>query len=682
MNKKIWNIREPDSAKAKLISSVLAVSELTAVLLCVRGQDTPEKARAFLNAAGTEFHDPFLLKDMDKAVARIRKAQESGERVCIYGDYDVDGVTATMVLYKYLTSLSMTCTYFIPERISEGYGLNKTTIARLAETNDLLITVDTGITAVDEIEYAKSLGLDVIVTDHHSCRPVLPEAYAVVNPHRPDCDYPFKALAGVGVVFKLVCALAGKENTEKVCREYADVVALGTIADVMPISDENRRIASDGIAGLAHTSNAGLRELMTCAGIMKNGYPVRKITSSTVGFIIAPRINAAGRITNASMAVGLLLSDDPVSSHETAMKLCDINKQRQTTESEIYDQACEQISKEGMKNDNVLVLASDGWHQGVIGVVSSKITERYATPSILFSFDKNIGKGSGRSIKGFNLMEALAYCEDLLIEYGGHELAAGLSIERSKLDEFRKRINAYSVGKLNRDKALTLDIDSRVCFGDIKISQAREIKQLEPFGLQNPDPLLMLEDAVIESIIPVFAGKHTKLVVSDGADSRVNAIMFGCHTASFPFAQGDRADIVFNMDINEYGGSESVQMLVKDICLTHEISEQSEAEKASYRDRWTSPVKDVPSVGDFRDAYKALSQYQHTASDIAVLSRKIHISSGACIGYCRLRIILDVLAETGLAECEYDGDNVRITFCRFNGKINLETSEILKNLKK
>ncbi|MBP5230446.1 MAG: single-stranded-DNA-specific exonuclease RecJ, partial [Clostridia bacterium] len=423
MSERKWVLSEPDHDVCERLQKELGVYPLTAKLLANRGLDSADKVKSFLNKEDIPLHDPFLLKDMDLACARVKKAIERKERVCIYGDYDVDGVTSTMMLYTYLTERGVRCQYFIPDRISEGYGLSLPVIQKMVGQVELIITVDTGITAIEEAKFAKDNGIDMVITDHHSCREELPEAVAVVNPRRDDCAYPFKNLAGVGVVFKLLCAVDG--DTERICARYADIVAIGTIADVMPIIDENRRIAAMGLQKLETVRSPGILALMRHAGIIKHGHQVKKVTSSTIGYVLAPRINAAGRIASASRAVELLATNDETVADQIAFELCEINKQRQETEQKIYEQALFQIRTD-CNDDCFFVLASDGWHQGVIGVVASKIAEKFSAPCILFSFDGDVAKGSGRSIKGFSLMDALASCGDLLIEYGGHELAAGL----------------------------------------------------------------------------------------------------------------------------------------------------------------------------------------------------------------------------------------------------------------
>ncbi|MBP3369173.1 MAG: single-stranded-DNA-specific exonuclease RecJ, partial [Clostridia bacterium] len=455
-------------AAVRQMAQELGRSELFSVLLYNRGYRTAEDAFRFLRFEEADLHDPFLLADMDKAVERVLRAVETGEKICIYGDYDVDGVTSVSILYLYLGSLGANVTMKIPKREGEGYGVSCNAIEALAQEGvKLIITVDTGITAGAEVEYAKTLGVDFVVTDHHECRIELPDACAVVNPHRPDCTYPFKELAGVGVVFKLVCACqitrcrqngsSVIDGIRKVCTDYADLTALGTIADVMPIVDENRLIVSMGLKIMEDRPRPGLAALIDAASSKKSGEESprkRKITSGFIGFGIAPRINAAGRISDAAIAVRTLLAPKGKEAEDYAEELCAINRQRQIEENRIAEKAYEMIEDIADLDSNpVIVLDSNEWQQGIIGIVSSKITERYGLPSILVSFygsvgfaecDFDDGKGSGRSIKGLNLVEALGYCDDLLVKYGGHELAAGLTVKRGNLDEFRERINAYA----------------------------------------------------------------------------------------------------------------------------------------------------------------------------------------------------------------------------------------------
>ena len=688
MTSRKWVINGADTAAAAALRAESGYLPLTARLLCSRGLDTAEKVAEFYDTSKLSFYDPYLLEDMDKAVARIKKAIENKERVCIYGDYDVDGVTSTTMLYTYLRSLGVETTYFIPERMNEGYGLSRTAIERFAGSVDLLITVDTGITAVAETEYAKQFGMDMIITDHHSCRDVLPDAVAVVNPHREDCEYPFKKLAGVGVVFKLLCALHG--NSEEICNRYGEIVAIGTIADVMPIVGENRLIAAIGIENLSNTKYLGLRALMEQVGIFKNGKKVKKITSSTIGYVLAPRINAAGRITSAVRAVELLLADNESDANRIAAELCEINKLRQSTELDIYTQALTQITERHSEN-TAYVLSSDGWHQGVIGVVASRITEKYSLPSVLFSFDGDIGKGSGRSIKGFSLMDALAECSDLLLEYGGHELAAGLSIERKNLEAFSARLNDYAEKHIKKNElVIPLEIDCEASFSELTLRQAEDIQRLEPFGLSNPVPVFIVKGAVIKNLTPLSGGKHMKIRVSDGSRNDLTAVYFGMSAENFSFCEGDKCDIAFSLEINEFLGNATPQLLIKGIRLAEGEKNLLDIEYETYLNAVdfdnTQPVSAecIPTLADFREVFRYLRRSLDGSKPISLrrLISSIREDTDTDISACKILIISDVLQEQGIAEVEHiPGMLIRITLKPFNGKINLDNSELLGRIK-
>lgn len=682
----VINGAERDSAlKLRMESGFLP---LTARLLCSRGLDTAEKVADFYDTSKLFFYDPYLLKDMDKAVARIRKAIENKERVCIYGDYDVDGVTSTTMLYTYLSSLGVETTYFIPERMNEGYGLSRSAIERFAGNVDLLITVDTGITAVAETEYAKQFGMDMIITDHHSCRDILPDAVAVVNPHREDCEYPFKKLAGVGVVFKLLCALHG--NSDDICKRYGEIVAIGTIADVMPIVGENRLIAAIGIENLANTKYHGLRALMEQVGIFKNGRKVKKITSSTIGYVLAPRINAAGRITSAVRAVELLLADNENDATRIAAELCEINKLRQSTELDIYNQAIAQITEQH-SDKTAYVLSSDGWHQGVIGVVASRITEKYSLPSVLFSFDGDIGKGSGRSIKGLSLMDALAECSDLLLEYGGHELAAGLSIERKNLPAFTERLNSYAQQHIKKNElVIPLEIDCEASFDELTLRQAEDIQRLEPFGLSNPVPVFILNGVTVKGVTPLSGGKHMKIRISDGGRDEIIGVYFGMSAESFSFCEGDKCDIAFSLEINEFMGTASPQLLIKGMRFSEGESDTQEDMYGTYLkavdEKNTDAVSAdcVPTLNDFREVFRYLRRSTDGYKPISVrrLASGIHEDTGIDINVCKIMIISDVLQEQGIADVEHVPDMlIRIRLKPFSGKINLDNSALLRRIK-
>lgn len=692
MNNREWLIFESDDALCSEISKECGLFPLTARILQNRGLTEKNEIKSFLDKDNMPLHDPFLLKDMDKAVARIEAAIASKQRVCIYGDYDVDGVTSTVMLYLYLCSRGLECEYFIPERISEGYGLSLPVIEKMKGRVDLIITVDTGVTAVAEAEYAKNIGIDMVITDHHSCRETLPNAVAVVNPHREDSIYPFRNLAGVGVVFKLLCALEG--DTNRILDLYSDIIAVGTVADVMPIIDENRRITGVGLNKLAQTENVGLLALMRRAGIVKYGKRVKKITSATVGYVLAPRINAAGRIACASRAVELLLTKDEAEADKIAEELCEINKLRQATEQTIYEQAVE-IIESSFIDDRFLVLAYDGWHQGVIGVVASKIAEKYSRPCILFSLDGETAKGSGRSIKGFSLMDALSSCGELLTEYGGHELAAGLSIERANIDEFRKKLNEYATPLLESGNAsVPLEIECEAKFADLTERGIDELLRLEPFGLSNPQPVLLIRNVTLHDIVPLSQGKHVRFRLSgqeNGRTHSLNAVCFGISFDSFAFCEGDKCDIVFTADINEYMGTRSPQIFIKAIRLSEDerklMSDCNECfEKLCSGIYYENAENDIPDLADFRNIFRFIRREAgHEGTNISLTSavRNLENEFNIKASLCKFKIILEVLNEQKLIALDYrEGKNtVSIKMMPSNGKINIDESPLLRAIR-
>ncbi len=702
---KEWFIKSYSSEYSKVVDEIskkLNIKYLTALLLYNRDYTDADKAESFIKNQNIAFHDPFLLADMDKAVDRIFSALENNEKIVIYGDYDVDGVTSVSILYLYLKGKGADVSYYIPSRTGEGYGINPSAIQSLAEKNaKLLITVDTGITAVEETEYAKSLGIDVLITDHHECQNELPDACAIINPRRPDCVYPFKELAGVGVVFKLLCSLectyCERNNIEKdwlrdICDTYGDVVAIGTVADVMPLVDENRLIVSRGLSLIEKTKRPGIEALLEISGTIsnsKNGtQKKRRITSTLISYVIAPRINAAGRISDATRAVELFLCETPSEARIIAEELCDTNRMRQAEENKIMKQAYEKIQNEhDFENDKVIVLAEDNWHNGAIGIVASRITEKYNLPSILISFDGNISKGSGRSIKGLNLVDALSYCSDLLIKYGGHELAAGLSIERDKLPEFKKRINEYARTHLNPENMITqIDIDAEIEENDITLENAEELFMLEPFGISNPVPVFALRDAVISDAVAIGSNRHTKLVLRKG-NKTVTALCFGKNPSEINLFAGDTADVVFNLDVNEYMNNKNVQLTLRDIIPGKKTRLSRDEKKARYSEikngRFILPgEKIVPSRDDFVNVYYAIQREIRQGNESISVCRLERLISN--MEYVKIRFIIDILKETGVFKIEEkDGveDEYIIRKGMLNTKINLEKSSILKWLK-
>ena len=718
--KKKWSIRYVPTVQSEAMIAELAqelgVLPTTAKLLYTRGLCTADKATVFLKQAETSLHDPFALSDIEPAVARIFKALEKGERIAIYGDYDVDGVTSVSLLYLYLSGLDADIGYYIPCRSREGYGLSTSAIDTLkARGVELIITVDTGITAMEEVAYASELGIETVITDHHECRPELPNACALVNPHRFDDEYPFKDLAGVGVVFKLICALemtrcrregrSEMEGVRQICREYADLVAIGTIADVMPIVDENRLIVALGLKLLEQTKRPGLRALIDAASGNRSTdsrFPPkkRKINSGFIGFVLAPRINAAGRVSSASIAVELLLATDEERARELAEELCNLNTTRQVEENRIAEQVYQKIEQMPTELcDRIIVIEGDTWQQGIIGIVSSRITERYGLPSILISFDgstrgypsdDDLGKGSGRSIKGLNLVEALADSEEYLARFGGHELAAGLTVRRGNIDAFRKRINQYAHKHLTEEMlCISIDADCEVQMSDMTLSLAQELDKLEPFGTSNPVPNFVLRDATLQRVIPMGNGKHSKLILEKDGISMV-AVWFGTESTAIPFEIGDRTDVMFQLNVNEFQNVTSLQMIVQDIQLSQTFEE-------SYRTAWeryeeiragapiTAEEDVIPTRDDMACIYTLLRrehQMGHTYFPIRRILSMLKMQGIQSVGYYKLKTIIRIMQELNICDItEPVKDSFVFDFYFNPTKTSIDKSSILKKLK-
>lgn len=705
---KNWIIKEYDRSLVEELEETLGLQHTTAVILANRGIKSCDEATRFLNKRYNNFFNAFIMKDMKTAVDRIIKAVNAREKIMIYGDYDVDGVTSTTALYKYLRSIGGNVEYYIPSRTGEGYGLNDTVIEKFSSRGGkLIITVDTGITALEEVEFASSCGVDTIVTDHHECREVLPHACAIINPKRPDCSYPFKELAGVGVVFKLLCALdevffahSEMETVNKICDEYGDLVAIGTIADVMPIMSENRVIVGVGLERIEHTSNLGLRALIEESGVNNYKGKSRKITSAAIGFIIAPRINAAGRIGNAVRAVEMFLADDMTAARHIAIELCATNKQRQLLENDIIESAVKKIESEhDFENDRVIILDDDTWHHGVIGIVASRLTERYNLPSILISFKNEgieggieVGKGSGRSIKGLDLNRALTHCSELLLKYGGHELAAGLSIERANLSAFKKKINDYARDILTPEmlrKSIVLDCEIKK--DDVNFKTMDEINSLEPYGCANPVPLLYFSGATVLCITSLAENKHTKLLLQSG-DMTINALYFGMPSTSLKYFVGDKIDIACNLDVNNFQNQKQLQFIIRDIRLSSVLTDYFEYKKQMYiqceKDS-CAPVNQlvIPSRDDFKEVYSALCRIIETDGDtvdMTYLCRLLSQRKPKRFDLHKLFIIIDVLNELCIISCTSDTDRIEIKTVKINpytAKTALDSSSKLRSLK-
>lgn len=557
MNKK-WEFYNSDKEKIKEIAEKFNINELIATVLVNRGIIDENEIKIFLEPTRADFYDPYLLPDMEKAVSRITKAIEEKEKIIIYGDYDVDGITSVSVLKKFLEERELEVGFYIPNRLEEGYGLNKEAIKKICDDGyKLMITVDCGISGIEEVEYANSLGIETIVTDHHEPVENLPNAIAVIDPKIKTSKYPFNQLAGVGVVFKFIQAISIKLNLdEKEYLKYLDLVCVGTISDIVPLIDENRVIAKLGLKLVACTKNIGLRSLINASG-----YKV--LDANTISFGIAPRVNACGRMGYEAEALELFLSNNINNVTQLTNKLNEYNKDRQETEKKIFAEALEKIKNE--ENNNVIVLGSKNWHHGVIGIVASKITEMYYKPSILLCFEEDgTAKGSGRSVPGFDLHNALCNCSNYLDKFGGHEMAVGLTLKTENFENFKKEFEDYSK-ECNIDEILPIvKIDGYVSSKDITIQNVKQLNLLQPFGEANKVPVFLYRNLKIDSIRALTEGKHLKLTLKDD-NTIINAIGFNLGHLSDEYLIGDKIDVVGSLEINSFNGMEQVQINLRDI---------------------------------------------------------------------------------------------------------------------
>ena len=558
MNKK-WEIYQTNEEKVEELQEKYKLNRLLSTLLTNRGIIEEAEITKFLNPKRSDFYDPFGMPDMEKAVERILKAIENKEQIIIYGDYDVDGITSVTVLKSFLEERGIQVNVYIPNRLNEGYGLNKTAVEEIVKQgNKLMITVDCGITAVDEVEYAKTFGIETIITDHHEPAEELPKAIAVVDAKRKDNKYECRNLAGVGVVFKLIQALSIKLGLDqKEYLKYLDIVCVGTISDIVPLTDENRVIVKLGLKLVEQTKNLGLKEILQSCGYSK-------INSTTISFGVAPRINACGRMGHQEEALNLLLSKDGNEVKELTQKINEYNKTRQEIEKNIYNEAVEQIEKEGLDTQNTIVVSGKGWHHGVIGIVSSKITELYFKPSILLCEEDGECKGSGRSIPGFDLHEALMECNDTIDKFGGHAMAVGININKEKVEEFKEEFEEIAKEK-EVDKIIPiLNLDAEIKLDDVNKEMVDSLKELEPFGEDNKMPIFAFRNLKIDSIRSLSDGKHLRLSVKDNKNI-INAIGFNMGTLVDTYRIGDRVDIAGNLEINSFNGVDSIQINIKDI---------------------------------------------------------------------------------------------------------------------
>ncbi len=677
---KKWKLPRAESERVEQIIGQTGISEVAAWILDARGI-TPEQAAAcFAAKEPSGMHDPFLMKDMDKAVQRLSEAVEQGEQIAVYGDYDCDGITATAMLYTYLEDLGARVIYYIPDRDSEGYGLNCGALDFLKQQQvDLIVTVDNGISALAEAEYAVRLGIDLIITDHHQPREQLPGACAVVDPHRKDCTYPFPNLCGAGVAFKLICAMEGDLSGEEMIWHFGELAAIATVADIVQLTGENRLIVQKGLECISLGEQIGVKALMQTAGLSG-----KKPDSTTLAFGIAPRINAAGRLGQADLAMELLLCDRLSSACELAQQLEELNTERKAWVDRIYAEIEQRIAQNPqILQQRILIIAGKGWHHGVIGIAAARLVEEYAKPCILFSVEGEEARGSARSVEGYSMIEAVSRCSGLLTRYGGHHQAAGMSILAKDLPAFAEemRRDAQENFDLMPVEPLSIDIVLPVAF--LKTETVYQMRELEPFGCGNELPTAAMLGCRIEGIVPLSENKHLRLKLSYQGKT-IQAVYFRMSTYAFPFCVGDVVDVAANLDINEYNGEKNLSVKIKDVRL-HGINQDKLIVGRQYYEKYRrgetleEKIKNYicPDRQDTAVLYRFLRKCGGFPFGYDMLWCRMH-----SFNYCKMRICLDVMQELGLIVITRKaGEEPVISVPEQSGKISLEQSTILRQLK-
>lgn len=674
MSRKVWNIIPYDKERAAALAEECGVDDFAVLLMQSRGIDTAEKINKFLNADVSGLSSPYLLKDMDYAVNRIRKALDNDEKILVYGDYDADGVTATALLYSYLDTLGANVSHYIPSRIREGYGLSLAAAEKIADSGvQLVVTVDNGIAAIEEAKYFRSRGVDLIVTDHHQVGPVLPEAVAVIDPHREDDFSPEKDLAGVGVALKLAAALDDGDYTD-VLDGYADIAAIGTVADIVPLTGENRIIVSAGLVSIENCYKPGLYTLLDSLG-----YSEKQISSSMVAFGIAPRINAAGRMDSADKALELLLTDDEETAQALTQEINDANTARQTVETEMAEQVEKYFDLHPERRlDRVIVAAGKGWHPGIIGIVASRLVDKYGRPAIVISVDENgICKGSGRSIEGFSLYDALSAVSGELIQFGGHTLAAGFSVREEKLESFIEAINRYA-GECE-DVFPSIDIDCRLNPGNVTVDILDSLRLLEPFGAKNPAPVFGLFGMTLTGVRSIGNNKHIRLTLSRGG-AVITAVWFGQTAKDLPFREGDVVDAAVKIEKNEYMGETRLSIQIRDVRPSGTNERGYFASTALYRrfiagevltdEQKAKLCPDREMISRIFRFVRENRSWSHTTEMLCARLETDAENAGA------VQTGLDALTDAGILR----ENNGEYTLTGFQGKADLAASPVLKAL--
>lgn len=675
---KKWVTRKLNKDNAVAISQRYDLPMLIAMLLDIRGITDEDEIIDFLSNE-TLTASPFEIKDMDKAVERIQRAIEDGERICVYGDFDADGVTSTALLYSYLSDIGADAMYYIPSRESEGYGMHRESIDRLYERGvKLIITVDNGIAAVDEVTYAKTLGIDTVITDHHAIPETLPDAVAVVDLHRPDCNSSFKELSGVGVAFKLVQAIEGEyADVDGLLENYSDLAAIGTVGDIVALRGENRVLVKNGLRHINNGDRLGISALAEDAGLSG-----KTISAGNLSFTLVPRINAGGRLGLSKKSVTMLLTDDEEYAADIAAELSSDNTERQQIERDILGEIDGMIRQNpSFVNNPIIVVCGEGWHKGVIGIVASRIKEVYAKPAVVISMEGDMCRASGRSVSGFSLIDAVFSCSDILTQCGGHPMAVGFGIKRRQIESFIQRINRYTL--THPVPQPVLELDCKLNPAQLNVELVRRLSLLEPYGAGNPTPLFGLYNMTLRDIREIGGGKHLRLTLSRG-ESTVYALRFSTTLAEFPYSAGDVVDLAVTLDINTYNNNENLSIFIRDMRFADREEDETLRSKECFERFCRGEIISadeasslLPNRSEFAVVYRFLRANGGYRYSFDSLLHRIN----ADIGYGKLRVILECMNELRLIEIDEGMYDFTVRMCEVGAKVDLDTSVIITKLR-
>lgn len=670
-----WEVRPLDKERAAAFAQTYGVPFFLAMLMNIRGLDDAAHLREFLGE-GEPLSDPFLLKDMDKAAARITRAVDNMEKIAVYGDYDADGVTSTAMLYSYLETRGADVIFYIPQREGEGYGMNMGAVEYLKEQGvSLIVTVDNGISSVQEVTRANELGIDVVVTDHHRPQEILPDAVAVVDAYRPDDTSPYKHFSGVGIAFKLLMALEdGAGDVEDLLEAYSDLAAIGTIGDIVPLTGENRTLIRAGLERLSQSDRPGVQALLENAGVAG-----KALTSTNVAFTLVPRINATGRMGAPERAVRLLISGYEEEAEVLSEEICADNEERRRVEAEIAEAAFADIEAKGYMKDRVVVVDGENWHHGVIGIVASRVTERCGKPCMIISRGETEAKGSGRSIEGFSLFEAICACGDLLIKFGGHPMAAGITLKPENIEAFRKRINQYAAEHFPQMPTQTVTLDCKLNPAALSVSMAQSLTQLEPFGNGNPQPVFGLFNMELSNVTPVGGGGHLRLTLEKNG-AVITAMRFNTKPEELPYHIGDKIDLAVQLEAREFRGQPSLTVIVRDMKFAAFNTEKNIASLASF-EKWQRgevlSAEDKNRLYPDRACLAAIYRALRTVNGKETDQVRFVSQFGKDMTLGLFKTALLVFEERGLVHSEIADDTFTATLIETSGKTDITRSPVL-----